>query len=356
MSVACYAHDFHAALVRCGGARHSTLAGVQTALSGIAECYSHTTSRSPTHFDRGHWEGLGKPAGLLGLLMPDGYGGCDGTLADLALLFHALGASGTALPLFGHVAVAGPAILAGGSEAQRIEWLPRIASGEIIASDGYCPDLTVRAGRLSGVARNVPHGRYADLLVVSNDRETWLVQTAANGVVVECENLADPARPLARIVFTDAPAVSLDDHASAGEALHKTGYLALAAEALGGAATAANLALAMHLLEPTDPRIAAVSDSQRAVLFAVEPVPRDPTMMQIALHRAKAGASTAYLALARHLEIALGPDNLLGITHLARAHGFDRIMGPSAWHLGEVSRLLADEPPRPGTGKIANAS
>lgn len=343
-------------LVRCAGARQATAATVQQLFGGTPQSSGPVTSGAAPDFDRALWETLAKPRGLLGLLIPGRYGGCGGCLADLAVLFHALGASCAALPVFGHTAVAGQAILAGGNEVQRVEWLPRIARGEIIASDGYCPDLSVHSGKLSGVANSVPHGRHADLLVVSNDHATWLVETADRRVEIQFGTEADPVRPLDRAIFNGAPAIPLSDHAGASEALHKAGFLALAAEALGGADAAADRILAMQLLKPSDHRITAVPGARLSVLFAAEPVRRDPILGRIAFHQAKARASTAYLALAEHLALIRGADDPLASLHLAHARGFDAIMGPSSWHLAEIARLLAGLSGESATGKIAHAS
>lgn len=347
MSITDPRDSFSSSLVRDAHARQTTAEAVQALFGNCVECFGWLPSESVPKFDRALWEMLANSSGLLGLSVPERYGGSDGNLADLAVLFHALGASGAALPLFGHVAVTAQAILAGGSEAQRGEWLPRIARGAIIASDGYCPDLSVRSGRLSGLARNVPHGRFADLLVVSNDHETWLMETADERVEIQRETAADHARPLDRVVFSDAPAAPLDDHVGAGEALHAAGYLALAAEALGGATAAADRILSLQLLKPTDPMMAAVSSARIAVLAAAEPIQPDPVRRRIALHRAKASASAAYLTLAKRLVDACSVDEPAASRHLARAQGFDRIMGPSAWHLGEIARLQAEQPCRP---------
>src|ERR1700754_238219 len=71
--------------------------------------------------------------GLTGVVVPEEFGGLGLTLLDAALASEALGAAVAPVPFMG--VVLGPlALLRGGSPAQQAEWLPKLASGEVMAA------------------------------------------------------------------------------------------------------------------------------------------------------------------------------------------------------------------------------
>jgi alkylation response protein AidB-like acyl-CoA dehydrogenase len=57
------------------------------------------------------------------------------------------------------------ALAAGGGEAQKSEWLPKLANGDVIAACGHSGDVKADGGKLGGTVRFVPHGANADLLL-----------------------------------------------------------------------------------------------------------------------------------------------------------------------------------------------
>jgi acyl-CoA dehydrogenase len=84
--------------------------------------------------DRELWTKAGAQ-GLLCAAVPEEYGGGGGTYAHEAAIAEALGHTGVdgfGLPL--HNVVASPYILHYGSEEQKRRWLPRLASGELVAA------------------------------------------------------------------------------------------------------------------------------------------------------------------------------------------------------------------------------
>lgn len=70
--------------------------------------------------------------GWMGLAFPEKYGGADMGFLDLAILLEETGRACLPGPLFSSVVLGGLPILDAGNEAQKQEYLPRIASGEII--------------------------------------------------------------------------------------------------------------------------------------------------------------------------------------------------------------------------------
>lgn len=130
--------------------------------------------------DRALWD----QAGELGVLLadvPDEYGGAGGNFAHMAILFEELAYAGdTAFGARAH-AIASHMILKHGTEAQKHAYLPRLASGDMVATLAVSePDTgsdlarlrmsAVNDGagfRLNGSKTFVSNGALADLVVVA---------------------------------------------------------------------------------------------------------------------------------------------------------------------------------------------
>jgi alkylation response protein AidB-like acyl-CoA dehydrogenase len=93
--------------------------------------------------------------GFFGLTIPEEYGGIGGDYLTYVLAMEELGRADSALR--GIVSVSnglvGKSILAAGTEEQKQEWLPRIASGEVLGCFGLTePDTGSDAGNLTSRA------------------------------------------------------------------------------------------------------------------------------------------------------------------------------------------------------------
>ena len=85
------------------------------------------------------WRDLAE-LGILGLRLPEEYGGSGGNPFDTILVMEALGSGLVSLPYVPTVVIAGGLLLAGGSGEQRRRLLPGIAEGKVrIAFAGYEP-------------------------------------------------------------------------------------------------------------------------------------------------------------------------------------------------------------------------
>src|SRR5439155_16673304 len=73
-------------------------------------------------------------AGLLGITVPEEFGGLGGDEVDLALVLEEAGRAALPEPLVETVAIAAPLLANVGTDPQRAQWLPRIASGEAVVS------------------------------------------------------------------------------------------------------------------------------------------------------------------------------------------------------------------------------
>jgi acyl-CoA dehydrogenase len=87
-------------------------------------------------WDEALWREL-SGMGFLGAALPEAYGGLGMTELDLGVISEELGRANTALPFFSSIVLAADAIRLTGSEAQKETWLPRLASGEIVACFAY---------------------------------------------------------------------------------------------------------------------------------------------------------------------------------------------------------------------------
>src|ERR1700748_737076 len=74
--------------------------------------------------------------GLFGLSIPTEYGGLGVTMEGEGLVFFARGQTSPAFPptIGTNVGIGSQGIVMFGSEAQKNEWLPKLASGEMVAS------------------------------------------------------------------------------------------------------------------------------------------------------------------------------------------------------------------------------
>jgi alkylation response protein AidB-like acyl-CoA dehydrogenase len=187
------------------------------------------------------WKTLSE-LGVVGLAIPEEYGGAGLEILDLAVTAEMLGYHAAPGPFLGH-ALAALAIATGGSAEQKEKWLPALASGDRIGSvalaeDGgrWLPDQWQMAGgeRINGRKEFVPFAELADLLVVGlAGGELAVVEKDAAGITMEVVDGADLTRRFQHVSFASTPCESLVG-ASAAERVRDVGRVLLAADAFGG--------------------------------------------------------------------------------------------------------------------------
>ncbi|MCD7441419.1 acyl-CoA/acyl-ACP dehydrogenase [Streptomyces lincolnensis] len=89
---------------------------------------------TPAGHDPALWTALAEQLGLPGLALPDRYGGVGGTVTDLALACEETGRFLAPSPLLATAVLVAPLVLALGTDAQRADLLPRLASGTLTAT------------------------------------------------------------------------------------------------------------------------------------------------------------------------------------------------------------------------------
>jgi len=136
-------------------------------------------SGDPVGFSRELWSRMAE-LGWVGIPFAEEHGGADMGLAELACVLEPLGRVLAPEPFLSTVLLAGRVLQRAGSDAQRAEWLPRIAAGEALATLAFQEPgsryalchVETRAERhgegwrLAGRKIQVPDGHVADLLLV----------------------------------------------------------------------------------------------------------------------------------------------------------------------------------------------
>ncbi|WP_141205534.1 acyl-CoA dehydrogenase family protein [Streptomyces griseorubiginosus] len=237
---------------------------------------------TPAGHDPDLWAALAGRLGLAGLALPEEYGGVGCSATELALACEETGRVLAPSPLLATAVLAAPLLLALGTEDQRADLLPRIASGTLTATLAAPPATALAltcgnegewagGGRAGGVqARLVPatggaagadaawrlygqvdqvlDGHTAGLLVVAahaggfarSRTLLFLVPGDAPGLVRTRQTALDATRPRACIQLRDVEAGLLggDDEADVLGALARLGdtvAAVLACEAVGAA-------------------------------------------------------------------------------------------------------------------------
>ncbi len=177
------------------------------------------------------WKKLAE-ANLTGLAIPEQYGGV-GDFLDLTVVLEEMGRVCFISPFYASVVLGAQTLLEAGNEAQKKEFLPKIAEGKIIVtlalpeqSGKYTPEsIKMKAGKkgndfiLNGVKLFVPDAHNADYIIVA--ARTSEGKSAPEGLslfIIDSKSSGMKITPLetvggdkqAEIMFTDV-AVSADN-------------------------------------------------------------------------------------------------------------------------------------------------
>ncbi|MFT4098278.1 MAG: acyl-CoA dehydrogenase family protein [Rhodoblastus sp.] len=197
-------------------------------------------------YDRALWKGLAE-LGLIGVAIPEEFGGAGAGRLELCVVAEELGRALAPVPYSSTVYLAAELLMLAGSDAQKKQWLPRIASGEAIGTLALVEgvgDPTPRSimtaasgGKVSGTKTLVPDGGVADFAIVVAREGLFIVDLAGAGVTRENVETVDPTRNHARIVFNNAPGDALGNGADAWDLVNKVldrAAILVAFEQIGG--------------------------------------------------------------------------------------------------------------------------
>ncbi|MDR3513215.1 MAG: acyl-CoA/acyl-ACP dehydrogenase [Caulobacteraceae bacterium] len=202
-------------------------------------------------YDEGLWAKVAAQ-GWLGAAIPEAHGGLGLGHIELCAIAEELGRVCAPIPFASTVYFLAEALLLAGSEAQKAEWLPRIAAGEVIGAFATAEgpgavsaaglQAKVEGGKLTGTKVPVTDGDVAGVAVVLAKEGAqpglFLVDLNGPGVARETLKTLDPTRGAARLTFTGAPAERLggpgEGLALAEQVMDRAAVL-IAFEQVGGA-------------------------------------------------------------------------------------------------------------------------
>lgn len=308
--------------------------------------------------DRALWSAFASELGLAGVGLPEAHGGAGLGMVEFAQVAEAAGAHVAAIPLLG-LAMVGRALAAGGSDAQKSEWLPRLALGAVVAAAARAEDLGETDGRLTGTVLFVPHGGAADILLTWSGDCAWLIDLKDEGVSVTPHVTMDQTRPFATITLLDAVAAPLSDGTAASAAALAAGWICLSAEALGGAQAALDNTVAysrdrvqfgraIGSFQAYKHRLAdmmiEIEQARSAVYWAACALDEGSEEAPLALHAAKSFcADTFHMCAGNMIQLHGG----IGFTsdhdahlYFKRARSVLSMLGDGQWHREQIARLI----------------
>jgi alkylation response protein AidB-like acyl-CoA dehydrogenase len=211
---------------------------------------------TPEGYDPAVWEQMASQLGLQGLAIPEQYGGSGFSCVELGIALEEMGRALLCAPYYSSVVLAANALLLSDDDAAKKEYLPRIASGELLATVGLAEDsggwdeshMRLRATRsdggyvLDGHKALVVDGHIAQLILVpartGSSISLFAVEGDAPGLSRMALDTMDWTRKMARLEFSATPARRLGGDGDRGAALTRLLQLAavgLASEQVGGA-------------------------------------------------------------------------------------------------------------------------
>ena len=214
------------------------------------------------------WRQASAQLGLPGIAIPEEYGGAGFSFAEQAIVLEEFGAALFTGPYLASAVLAATALLASDDEEAKKDLLPGIAAGETVATLAFTEDggswdpasirlaaakTTENGWRLDGHKSFVLDGHAADLILAVAATETdgklslFAVTSTANGLTRRALPTLDQTRKLARLAFNHTPARLVGEPGTARAVLDHTldvAAVALAAEQLGGAQRALDMAVA----------------------------------------------------------------------------------------------------------------
>lgn len=219
---------------------------------------------SPSGYDEDVWQALAGELGLVGIAVPDEFGGAGSGMRELAVVYEEMGAALLCSPFFATAGLAIPAVLTSGDRDAITRLIPTFvdgsATGTLIlngALEPWHPDsvsLVAESAadgyRVTGRAPLVLDGHTADVILLAARTRAGisLFSVQANATGLQREPLAgiDRTRRIASLRFDEVPATIVGAAGAAAPGLARTSDLALVAlvaEQLGAAQRCLDMAV-----------------------------------------------------------------------------------------------------------------
>src|SRR5215813_13054635 len=336
------------------------------------------------------WEQAGSQLGLQGLAIPEAYGGAGFSFAEQAVVLEEFGAALYGGPYLASAVLAATALLASPDEGARRGLLPDIASGQTVATLAFTEDggswdpAAIRlsavkdgpgadgAWRLDGHKSFVLDGATAGLILVAAATDAGLSLFAVQGdgeVGGDADGLSraalpalDQTRQLARLEFAGVTARLIGSPGDGAAALDRAldvAAVALAAEQLGGAQRALDMAVEYAKVRRQFDRpigsfqaikhrcadlLLEVESLRSAVGYAAAAVAEDSAEIPVLASLVKAYASETYFHVAaENIQIHGG----IGFTwehdahlYFKRAKASELFLGDGAYHRERLANRI----------------
>ncbi|MGJ4948468.1 acyl-CoA dehydrogenase family protein [Bradyrhizobium sp. HKCCYLS20291] len=341
--------------------------------------------RDATGFSRELWATFAE-MGFAGLLVPEAHGGSGLGAVEAGVVMEEIGRTLMPSPFLATAVLSASALTRAGSAAQKSEYLPKLASGKLLAAlaldEGakhrplHTALQAVRSGngfKLNGAKAMVVDGHVADLLLVvarsagvPGERDgltLFLVDPRAKGVAIERTIMVD-AHNAARITFDDVEVTAdhvlgdVDAGAAVLNGVLDLGRGAVASEMVGlseevfGRTVAylkerKQFGKAIGEFQALQHRAAhlyiEIEITRAAVLKALQALDADPAAATaaVAVAKARAGA-TATLAVQEGVQMHGG----MGMTDqfdigffMKRARVCEELLGDANYHAAQLAQL-----------------
>lgn len=205
---------------------------------------------SGAEWDEALWRELAE-MGFLGANIPEAHGGLGMTELDLGVIAQELGRANAAVPFFSSIVLAADAIRLAGSDAQKAQWLPKLASGEVIgcfaATEGPGPLLGSRmvcdGATATGTKLPVADAGIAHIAIVQCGDALAIVALDQPGVTRTKLDSFDELRAQYRLDFHGAVADPMPGKGVVATLLDRAAVQA-AFEAVGGAEACIDMGVA----------------------------------------------------------------------------------------------------------------
>jgi alkylation response protein AidB-like acyl-CoA dehydrogenase len=354
------------------------------------ECPSEVVRKlmeTPEGMSPGLWAKLAEQ-GWLGLISPDEYDGMGLGLVDLVVLMEEMGRAVVPGPYFSTVLLGGLAIREAASDAQKKEWLPKIAAGDkrvtlawmepsaTLGAAGVTLAAVEKSGQysLSGTKLFVPDAHTADAIVVAartavdeSERgvSLFLVPKTSRGLDVKLLPTMDQTRKLCEVTLKDVTVGRDALLGSAGDGWRPLARVldqatvALCAEMCGGAQKVLDMTVEYAKIRQAFGRpigsyqgvkhraadmLVDVENSKSITYYAAWALDEGVTEGPLAVSMAKAYVSDAYRRVASagiqlHGGIGFTWEHDLHL-YFKRAKGSEFTFGDATYHRERVAQLV----------------
>lgn len=188
---------------------HDDLRAMVRALVGKQLALARLRDADPAVARRAGWSALAE-LGLLGIAVPEQYGGSGAGLIEQAIVCEELARELVPAPYFATACLATAALLAARDDRACAELLPAVLAGHRTATFAQTRARAARDGdrwRVDGDLRHVPDGADAELILVVADTADGAILFAldgADGVTRHRLDCLDPTRPTAHLTLAAA--------------------------------------------------------------------------------------------------------------------------------------------------------